>query len=107
MPRLREAMPDMPARADVAWQALSGRVRLELMRTLAAGEPMTIRDIEVSTKFPPPTIRKALAQLEALGYVVVSEPPGQRHGRSVTYALDSDQVRSDYDALGQYFLSRG
>jgi len=95
----------MPERADLAWQAVSSRARLDLMRALMrTQQPMTARDLAAETGLGAPTIQTALGQLEAMGYVAASEPQGLRKGKQVTYEAAGDQFRDDFTELSKYLL---
>lgn len=102
MPKRRERSADMPESADRAFHALSSRARVEVLRMLLSNPDQTRPQIVDGTGVGAPTVRLALEELERLGYLEVSAPPGERHGRRVTYSVLADKLRADHAALTAY-----
>lgn len=102
MPARRERHTDMPLGADRAFRALSSRARIEVMKALGLQQDQTRPQLAEATGLTPATVRSALEDLEDLSYVTVSEPPGSRHGRPVTYRVNRTVFQGDLADLAAY-----
>ncbi len=95
----------MPEAADRAFHALASRTRVEVLRALSSVPNLSRPEIVENTGLTPSSVRIALEELERLGYVEVSVPVGERHGRRVTYRAAIDRLRADQTALADYIFA--
>lgn len=102
MPTRRDPAAGMPASADRAFKAMSSRARIDVLRALMQSPDQTRQAIADSAGLSVQTVYAALESLEELGYVEASAPPGQRHGRLMTYSAAEDRFRADQAALLEY-----
>lgn len=92
----------MPEAADRAFHALSSRARTMVLRALTRDADRSRPQIAKTTGLTTEAVRVSLNELERLGYVTVSHPPGLRHGRRVTYSANADTFRNDLAVLAAY-----
>jgi len=75
-----------------------------VLRHLATHGPSTTTAIARVLETDANTVRRRLLQMEVAGIVAADTPPGQRSGRRVRYAVDTERVRALLTALGDYLL---
>lgn len=92
----------MPDGADRLWRAISGRARLDVLRTLLVSGPMTSRALTDETGLSAATIQTVMSQLEALEYVTASHPVGRRKGKPVVYTVDESRFDDDMRLLSAW-----
>ena len=93
----------MSADVAAAVRALSGELRVELIRTLAARPGQTLTDMARSVEASVPTTQRALASLVDDGVAVSDLRAAERgRGRAVHYQLDLERTSALMVALLAY-----
>lgn len=93
MPRTPEPLDPANPDLDVATAVMGNRNKSLIVRHLWQNGPTTGPELQRATGLLGPTLSLATQQLEEWGVVVGSLPTEMRHGRAVTYTLDTDRLR--------------
>ena len=99
----RVSLPaQMPAGAGRFYRAISGRARLQVLRTLLSHPGCAARELVDETSLGMATVRSAIVQLEEIGYLQASAPAGSRRGKNPTYSIDVTLYDLDAAAFLKY-----
>lgn len=94
----------LPADVASAIESFDTAFARAVVRHLATHGPSTTTSIAQALETDANTVRRRLLQMEVAGIVAADTPPGQRSGRRVRYAVDTERVRALLTALGDYLL---
>jgi DNA-binding transcriptional ArsR family regulator len=96
-------MPDDAARARTLMASVS---RVDVMRFLNANGRSNISQILEGTDLKANTARKALGELEQLGFVTADIPVGARSGFVVHYEPNTKEITVALMAFTSWFIGR-
>lgn len=96
----------MPPAAARFQQLLMGQGRLTVFKHLLQNECVTRDEIAASTGLTPPTISKALRELEHLGLVKADIDYLYRPGRTVKYAAEREIAKQANDHFANWLFER-
>lgn len=80
--------------------------RVDVMHFLNANGRSSIGQILESTHLKPATARKALGELEQLGFITADIPVGERSGFVVHYEPNTKEITVALMAFTSWFISR-
>ncbi|MCL3863021.1 helix-turn-helix domain-containing protein [Actinotalea sp. K2] len=89
-----------------AIEIIGNRVRARIVRELAVAGPRTAPEIAQAINARREIVYQHLVTLEAAALVVADEPAGRRHGRTVRWSVQADQVLLLTEEFARYLAGK-